>query len=52
MDRASHNLLADLPPLAKIAATLHETTEVLARELTSPTEEPPPWSDFEWRIAQ
>jgi Uncharacterised nucleotidyltransferase len=41
-----------LPPLPRIAAALREVTEVLARELTQPTDEPPPWGDFEWRIGQ
>jgi hypothetical protein len=40
------------PPLAKVASALREITERLARELTVPTNGPPQWSDFEWRIAQ
>jgi hypothetical protein len=40
------------PPLAKIAAALREITEILARELTSPTDDPPAWGDFEWCIAR
>ena len=42
----------DLPRMTKIASALAEVTERLARELTLPTEEPPPWSEFEWRIAR
>jgi hypothetical protein len=38
--------------LAKIAMTLREVTEKLAHELAVATDEPPLWSDFEWRIAQ
>jgi Uncharacterised nucleotidyltransferase len=40
------------PPVAKIAAALGDVTEALARELTLPTDQPPPWADFEWRIAR
>jgi len=39
-------------PLAKVSAALRKTTDTLASELTSPTDQPPPWSEFEWRIAQ
>ena len=42
----------ELPPLNKIAAALREITERLALELTAPTDEPPPWGDFEWRVAR
>jgi len=38
--------------LPKVSAALCKTTEALASELTSPTNEPPHWSEFEWRIAQ
>jgi len=41
-----------LPPLAKVAAALRETTEVLACELAVPTGDPPRWTEFEWRIAR
>jgi hypothetical protein len=41
-----------LPPLTKIAAALRKTTEVLARELAVPTNEPPLWTEFEWHIAR
>ncbi|HWX33482.1 MAG TPA: nucleotidyltransferase family protein [Steroidobacteraceae bacterium] len=41
-----------LPPLAKVAAALDKTTEILARELAAPTSEPPLWSEFEWHIAR
>ena len=52
MDNRSHEHLTDFPPLSKVATALVETTEVLAHELAVPTEEPPRWGDFEWRIAQ
>jgi hypothetical protein len=38
--------------LPKVSAAVSKTTEALAQELTSPTNEPPAWSEFEWRIAQ
>jgi Uncharacterised nucleotidyltransferase len=38
--------------LPKLSAALHKTTEALASELTCPTNEPPHWSEFEWRIAK
>ena len=38
--------------LPKLNAALHKTTEALASELTFPTNEPPHWSEFEWRIAK
>jgi hypothetical protein len=41
-----------LPPLTKIAAALHKTTELLAHELAVPTNEPPLWTEFEWRIGR
>jgi hypothetical protein len=40
------------PGLQKVAAALRDVTEVLARELTLPTRQPPNWNDFEWRIAR
>jgi Uncharacterised nucleotidyltransferase len=40
------------PPLPKVAAALRQVTETLAREFAFPTDEPPPWGDFEWRIAR
>jgi Uncharacterised nucleotidyltransferase len=40
------------PPLTKVAAALSMTTEVLARELTVPTNKPPLWTEFEWHIAR
>jgi hypothetical protein len=57
MDRLSHtsrreDAAMDLPPLAEVAAALREITEVLAHELTTPTDVPPAWSGFEWCIAQ
>jgi hypothetical protein len=41
-----------LPSLDKVAAALRIVTELLARELTAGTEQPPAWDDFEWRIAK
>ena len=41
-----------LPALPRLATVLREVTEVLAGELNAPTEEPPLWGDFEWRIAR
>jgi hypothetical protein len=41
-----------LPPFRTIEAALVRTTEYLARELTRPGTQPPPWNDFEWRVAQ
>jgi hypothetical protein len=41
-----------LPSLDKVAAALRNTTEILAHEITTPTDQPPPWSEFEWRIAR
>src|SRR5580700_4933997 len=41
-----------VPPLAQVAAALRKTTEVLAFEVTLPTDEPPLWTEFEWRIAR
>jgi hypothetical protein len=41
-----------LPSLDKIAAALRIATELLARELTVGTEQPPAWDDFEWRMAK
>ena len=40
------------PSLQKIAAALRDITEILARELSLPTRQPPNWNDFEWRIAR
>ena len=45
------NFSAALPPLNQIAVALRKTTEVLAHELAAPTAAPP-WTDFEWKIAQ
>ena len=41
-----------LPSLDKVAAALRIATELLARELTVGTEQPPAWDDFDWRIAK
>jgi Uncharacterised nucleotidyltransferase len=50
MDDTGHAVA--LPPLATVAAALRDVTEVLAREITSPTDQPPLWDGFEWRVAQ
>jgi putative nucleotidyltransferase-like protein len=42
----------DFPSLAKVATALRQVTETLAHEVTVPTETPPAWDDFEWRIAR
>src|SRR5271165_322192 len=52
MNSGSNDQPQDFPRIAKIASALREVTELLAHELTSPTDEPPPWSEFEWRIAR
>jgi hypothetical protein len=41
-----------VPPLTEIDVALRKVTELLARELTNPSIEPPRWSEFEWRIAR
>jgi hypothetical protein len=41
-----------IPPLAQVESALRRTTEVLARELAAPTNEPPHWTEFEWHIAR
>jgi hypothetical protein len=43
---------APLPPLGQVAAALRKTTETLARELSTPSQQAPPWDDFEWHIAR
>jgi hypothetical protein len=47
----SHEAIS-LPSLDRIAAALHDITEVLAAELTKPSEQPPEWNEFDWRIAR
>jgi hypothetical protein len=44
--------IINLPPIAKIGAALVDVTETLAGQLTSPTDEPQHWGDFEWRVAR
>lgn len=39
-------------PLSRVRAALRKTTDTLALELTAPTNQPPPWNEFEWRVAQ
>jgi Uncharacterised nucleotidyltransferase len=41
-----------LPPLPRIELALRQATELFAAELLNPTSRPPPWSDFEWRMAR
>jgi len=48
MNSSSHAL----PRFAKLEAALRKITETLAGELVAPTNEPPLWSEFEWRIAR
>ena len=51
--KGTHLYMDDTGPrIADVAAALREITEVLARELTFPSDETPPWGPFEWRIAQ
>jgi hypothetical protein len=47
-----NSALAALPPLAKVALVLRKTTEVLAHELAVPTNKPPVWTEFEWRMGR
>lgn len=42
----------EFPSLEKVDAALREVSERLAREIASPSAEPPIWSEFEWRIAR
>jgi hypothetical protein len=41
-----------MPPMREIALALRKTTEILAQELAAPSNEPPSWTQFEWRIAR
>jgi hypothetical protein len=47
----SHIPLA-APVLSQVTTALRDTTESLARELVTPTNQAPSWTDFEWRIAR
>jgi hypothetical protein len=40
------------PPPTAFQGTLRKITETLAGELACPTQRPPDWSDFEWKIAR
>lgn len=42
---------AAVPSPAELHSTLCKVTEALARELASPSETAPDWSDYEWTIA-
>jgi hypothetical protein len=52
MDSRNDGQMKNFPRIAEIASALGEVTELLARELGLPTEDPPQWSEFEWRIAR
>ena len=41
-----------VPGIPELAAILHKITELLARELVFPTDQPPAWTDREWRVAR
>jgi hypothetical protein len=41
-----------IPRPSTLQAALRKTTEVLAKELGSPSERVPDWSDFEWTVAR
>ncbi len=41
-----------LPPPPSVAASLRKITETLARELASPTQLAPDWTEFEWILAR
>jgi hypothetical protein len=41
-----------LPQFAELEAALCKITETLAGELAAPTNDPPLWTEFEWRIAR
>jgi hypothetical protein len=41
-----------VPSLTEIGAALRKTTEVLAHELATPTNNLPQWTEFEWRIGR
>lgn len=41
-----------IPRPSALQAALSKVTEVLAKELGSPTQHVPGWSDFEWKVAQ
>jgi hypothetical protein len=41
-----------MPSLTKVAASLRKTTESLAHEVAVQTNDPPQWTEFEWRIAR
>ncbi len=51
-DAAAGNASPAQPPYREVAATLRTTTERLARELSTPVDEPPEWSTFEWDMAR
>jgi Uncharacterised nucleotidyltransferase len=44
--------IAAVPSAAQLHPTLCKITERLARELASPTQTAPDWSDYEWTIAR
>ena len=52
MSKRSSGQLKQSHPISEIASALGEVTEVLAREISFSSDEPPHWSEFEWRIAR
>jgi hypothetical protein len=47
-----NNASLEIQDLTKVDTALRGITELLAREIASPTAEAPIWSEFEWRIAR
>jgi hypothetical protein len=47
-----NNVSPELQDLRKVDTALRAVTELLAREISFPTAEPPLWSAFEWRVAR
>ena len=43
---------ADMPAYSVLATALRCCTEILAREVATPSSTPPDWSDFEWEVAR
>jgi hypothetical protein len=52
MSQSENHEAISLRSLDRIAAALHDITEVLAAELTRPSEQPPDWTEFDWCIAR
>lgn len=49
--RLTNNAIV-VPRAAELESTLRSVTERLARELASPTQRAPDWSDYEWAVAR